>query len=85
MPGVPMWQIVIPLLALVVLGYTLWRNVIPFPSPSDGALFWNPIVAGAWIVACIVVVLAIGPAARRAGAALTAAELGSRQEEVGSR
>jgi len=85
MPGVPMWQIVIPILALVVLGYTLWRNVYPFPSPSDGALFWNPIIAAAWVLACIVVVAAIGPAARRAGAALTAAELGSRQEEVGSR
>jgi amino acid transporter len=85
MPGVPMWQIVIPILALVVLGYTLWRNVYPFPSPSDGAAFWNPIIAAAWVLACIVVVASIGPAARRAGAALTAAELGSRQEEVGSR
>ncbi|MBW8767622.1 MAG: APC family permease, partial [Geodermatophilales bacterium] len=85
MPSVPMWQVIIPIAALVVLGYTLYRNVVPFPSPDDGALFWNPIVAGIWIVVCIVAVLAAGGAARRAGAALTAAELGARQEEVGAR
>src|SRR4051795_6791094 len=85
MPHVPMWQVVIPIAALVVLGYTLYRNVVPFPSPDDGAVFWNPIVAGIWIVVCIIAVLAAGGAARRAGAALTAAELGARQEEVGSR
>jgi amino acid transporter len=85
MPGVPMWQIVVPILALVVLGYTLYRNVVPFPSPSDGATFWNPITAAAWVVACVVVVLAAGAAARRAGAALTAADLGAREEEVGAR
>ncbi|WP_448627873.1 APC family permease [Geodermatophilus sp. URMC 64] len=82
MPAVPMWQVVVPLLALVVLGYTLYRNVIPFPSPDDGALFWNPLVAAAWIVLCIVAVLAAGGAARRAGAALTEAELGAREEEA---
>ena len=85
MPSVPMWQVIIPIAALVVLGYTLYRNVVPFPSPDDGALFWNPIVAGIWIVVCIVAVLAAGGAARRAGAALTAAELGARQDEVGAR
>jgi hypothetical protein len=84
MPAVPMWQVVIPVLALVVLGYTLYRNVVPFPSPSDGAAFWNPVVAGIWIVVCIVAVLAAGAAARRAGAALTRAELGARAEEEGA-
>src|SRR3954451_18503998 len=52
LPAVPMWQVVVPIAALLVLGCTLWRNVIPFPSPSDGALFWNPIVAVIWIVVC---------------------------------
>src|SRR4051794_38205571 len=84
MPGVPMWQIVVPIAALVVLGYTLYRNVVPFPSPADGAAFWNPIVAATWILACIVAVLAAGAAARRAGAALTAAELGAQREVVGT-
>ncbi|MGY1601534.1 APC family permease [Geodermatophilus sp. SYSU D00815] len=80
MPDVPMWQVVVPVLALVVLGYTLWRNVVPFPAPEDGAAFWNPLVAGAWLLACLVAVLAAGAAARRAGAALTSAELGAREE-----
>ena len=26
------WEIVIPLLALVVLGYTIYRNVVPYPT-----------------------------------------------------
>jgi amino acid transporter len=82
MPAVPMWQVVVPVLALVVLGYTLYRNVVPFPSPDDGALFWNPLVAAGWLVLCTLGVLAAPAAARRAGAALTAAELGARQEEV---
>ena len=34
---VPMWQFVVPLLALVVLGYTLYRNVIPIRRPARGA------------------------------------------------
>jgi amino acid transporter len=76
---VPMWQVVIPVLALVVLGYTIWRNVIPYPAYADGAAFWFPIVAGLWLLAGVVAVLARPVLARRAGAALTAAELGSRQ------
>ena len=29
---VPMWQVIVPIAALVVLGYTLYRNVIPYPT-----------------------------------------------------
>src|SRR5271154_6468241 len=29
---VPTWQIIIPIAGLVVLGYTLYRNVIPYPT-----------------------------------------------------
>jgi amino acid transporter len=75
---VPMWQVVIPVLALVVLGYTIWRNVIPYPAYAGGAAFWFPIVAGLWLLAGVVAVLARPALAQRAGAALTAAELGSR-------
>ncbi len=39
---VPMWQIVIPIAGLIVLGYTLYRNVIPYPT-GDGR--WFPITA----------------------------------------
>ncbi|MCW2537085.1 MAG: Amino acid permease-associated region [Modestobacter sp.] len=76
---VPMWQVVIPVLALVVLGYTIWRNVFPYPAYADGPAFWFPIVAGVWLLVGVVAVLAAPALAQRAGAALTAAELGSRE------
>jgi len=71
MPSVPMWQIVVPIAAVVVLGYTLYRNVYPYPS-GDGA--WFPIVAGIWLAVAIVAVIAAPRAARRLGEALTARE-----------
>ena len=46
MPSVPLWQVVVPIAAVVVLGYTLYRNVYPYPK-GDGA--WFPIVAGCWL------------------------------------
>jgi amino acid transporter len=81
MPAVPMWQVVVPLLALVVLGYTVYRNVAPYPSYDDGPAFWFPIVAGAWLLVGLVAVVVAPAMAQRAGAALTAAELGARREE----
>src|SRR3984957_2996728 len=48
MPSVPMWQVIIPILGIIVLGYTLYRNVYPYPT-GDG--HWFPIVAGAWLAA----------------------------------
>ena len=36
---VPMWQVMMPIAGLVVLGYTLYRNVIPYPT---GAAEWCP-------------------------------------------
>ena len=71
MPSVPMWQVVIPLAAVVVLGYTLYRNVYPYPT-GDGR--WFPIVAGGWLLVAIVGVLAAPGTARRLGEALTAGE-----------
>ena len=81
MPAVPMWQVVVPLLALVVLGYTVYRNVAPYPAYADGPAFWFPIVAGAWLLVGLVAVVVAPAMAQRAGAALTAAELGARREE----
>ena len=71
MPSVPMWQVVIPLAAVIVLGYTLYRNVYPYPT-GDGR--WFPIVAGAWLLAAIAGVLAAPRTARKLGEALTARE-----------
>ena len=54
-----------------MLGYTLYRNVYPYPS-GDG--YWFPIVGGAWLAAAVVAVLAAPRTARRLGAALTSRE-----------
>jgi amino acid transporter len=71
MPSVPMWQVVIPIAAVVVLGYTLYRNVYPYPT-GDG--HWFPIIAGAWLLAAVIAVIVAPGMARRLGAALTAEE-----------
>jgi amino acid transporter len=63
------WEIVIPLLALVVLGYTIYRNVVPYPTGEAG---WNPAVCAVWLLAAVVLVLARPAIARRAGERLTA-------------
>jgi len=68
---VPMWQIVVPIAGLVVLGYTLYRNVIPYPT-GDAA--WFPAVAGAWLVVAVIAVIAAPRTARKLGAALAARE-----------
>ncbi len=69
--SVPMWQIIIPIAGLVVLGYTLYRNVIPYPT-GDGA--WFPITAGVWLAVAIVAVIVAPRTARKLGAALAARE-----------
>ena len=69
---VPMWQAVVPLMALVVLGYTLYRNVIPYPPSGPGR--WFPVVAGGWLVVALAAVIVAPGFARRLGAALTASE-----------
>ena len=46
--GVPMWQAVVPLAGLVVLGYTVWRNLVP---PPVGAAWWG---VGAFLAAVAV-------------------------------
>jgi amino acid transporter len=63
------WEIVIPVLALVVLGYTIYRNVVPFPTGEAG---WNPVICAVWLLAAVAVVLARPAIARRAGERLTA-------------
>jgi amino acid transporter len=67
----PIAEIVIPILALLVIGYTLYRNVLPYPT---GAAAWFPVVCGLWLLAAVVFVLARPGVARRAGQRLTAEE-----------
>ena len=68
---VPMWQIVIPIAGLIVLGYTLYRNVWPYPT-GDGR--WFPITAGVSLVVAIVAVIAAPRTAAKLGVALAARE-----------
>ena len=68
---VPTWQIVVPIAGLVVLGYTLYRNVIPYPT-GDGA--WFPVVSGVWLVVAVIAVIFAPGTARKLGAALQARE-----------
>jgi hypothetical protein len=54
-----------------VLGYTLYRNVWPYPT---GTAAWLPIWAGGWLLVAIVAVIVAPKAARRIGALLTDAD-----------
>lgn len=65
------WEVVVPILAVLVLAYTLFRNIYPFPS---GAAWWGPVPAIVWLVAVLVLVLLRPAAARAAGRRLTESE-----------
>ncbi|TQS42959.1 APC family permease [Cryptosporangium phraense] len=70
-PRVRTWEVIIPVAGLIVLGYTLYRNVIPLP---EGKSLVAPAVAAVWLLVGLVAVLAAPRLTRRAGAALTADE-----------
>ena len=57
-------EVVIPVLGLVLLCYTLYRNVIPWQT---GAELWGSALAMATLLVVVVAVLARPAAARRAG------------------
>jgi amino acid transporter len=65
------WEIVVPVLALLVLVYTLFRNVWPLPT---GVAWWGPLVAISWLVIGVIWTLARPEATRQAGERLLAAE-----------
>ena len=65
------WEIVIPILGIIVLGYTLFRNIYPFPS---GVAWWGPAVALAWLGLGLIYAFVRRGAAVRAGQALLDAE-----------
>jgi amino acid transporter len=66
---VAVWEVVVPFLALVVIGYTLFRNVYPFSAAG-----WYPIIAMLWVVAGVAVSFIRNAATRRAGERLMAEE-----------
>jgi amino acid transporter len=65
------WEIVIPIVALVVIGYTLYRNVVPYPTGSGA---WLPAISGIWILLGVVYIVVRPRVARRAGERLTTEE-----------
>jgi amino acid transporter len=75
------WEMIIPALGLVVLAYTLYRNVWPLPK---GVAWWGPSVAIAWLALGIIGVLVRPAATRRAGRQLTQSEGLASPEPVGS-
>jgi amino acid transporter len=71
--SVPRWQLVFPIGALGLLGYTIYTNVLPYPS--EGPAHWFPLVT---LAVLVIAVLAVGLApgvARRVGERLTAREV----------
>ncbi|NUR08363.1 MAG: APC family permease [Nocardioidaceae bacterium] len=74
---VPTWQVVIPALGLVMLGYTLYRNV--FPYPTSGPAQWFPVVAFGWLALVTIVMLLSPGLARRLAAGM--ADLDDRAKE----
>ena len=68
---VAMWEIVVPALALVLIGYTFLRNVYPYPTD---AAKWYPIIAAVWAVIGVLLTFVRYAATRRAGERMTAEE-----------
>jgi amino acid transporter len=60
---------VIPVLGLIVLGYTLYRNVLPWPSTTAGQVI--VILAVVWVVVAIVGVVAAPRQAAKIGSRLS--------------
>jgi amino acid transporter len=62
------WEIVIPLGALLLLGYTIYRNVIPYPT--SGPAQWFPVVAFGWVALVAVVAFTVPGFATRLSSGL---------------
>jgi amino acid transporter len=77
---VPQWQVVIPVAALIILGYTIYRNV--FPYPTSGAAQWFPVVAFGWLILVTVVMVLKPGLARRLSLGLVDLDEDSERERV---
>jgi len=62
---VPWWHLVFPIGALVLLGYTVYANVVPYPTA--GPARWFPVVSGGVLVLAVVAVALAPGFARRVG------------------
>ncbi|HEX4010415.1 MAG TPA: APC family permease [Solirubrobacteraceae bacterium] len=62
----PLYEIVLPILGMVFLGYTIYKNVVGVSFPYNRF----PLVVGIWLVIGLVIILAQPRLARRIGASL---------------
>ncbi len=62
------WEIAIPVVTILVLGYTIYRNVIPYPT---GAAYWLPIASGIWVAVAVAAVAFLPGMVRRIGEELS--------------
>jgi amino acid transporter len=60
------WEIVIPVAAIAVLGYVIFRNVWPIPA-SDQPALWYSVATVAWLLIAVIFVYAMPRLARRVG------------------
>ncbi len=79
--AVPQWQVIIPIAAVVVIVYTLYRNVWPYP-PSDVPQFWLPIVAFGWLALVTIVVVAVPSVPRRLARGMASLESDYQHESL---
>jgi amino acid transporter len=61
------WEILIPICGFVIVGYTFYRNVVPYPT---GGYFWVPLATAVWLVVGLGTLLLWPGLARRVGAGL---------------
>ncbi|MBO0847169.1 MAG: APC family permease [Nocardioides sp.] len=80
MPQVRTWEIVIPLAAVVVIGYTLYRNVFPYPTTNPAR--WFPVVAFGWIIVVAIVAFAVPGFAQRLAGGLRELDRGDTEDEA---
>jgi amino acid transporter len=70
--NVPRWQIIFPIGAIALLGYTVYANVMPYPT--SGPARWFPVVAGGILLLATVTVVLAPRFARRIGSQLATME-----------
>ena len=66
----PMWQVVIPVIAIAFLAYTIYKNIKGATFPYDRF----PFVVAIWLLVGLAIVLALPGLARRIGAGLAQEE-----------
>ncbi|MDX6358768.1 MAG: hypothetical protein QOH37_1822 [Nocardioidaceae bacterium] len=78
---VPTWEIAIPIAALLMLAYTIYRNVIPYPT--DGPAQWFPVVAFGWLLLVTAAMVAVPGLAQRLSVPLTEVDHTHAEEPYG--